>query len=127
MNWNVSYGERSGGGNLPEFHVPGAEHVEMSDEELYETIVNFAEESFGAISDERIQGIRFREQDPKYEGTYDVNIGDVFPITGEPVEAILYDESRDLYLVCTPTRGVATGIPVLVGSNKVLEVRRFDE
>ena len=116
------------GSEVSEFHVPGAEHSEMSDEELYDNIVEFAERSFGEIADDRIQGIRFREQNPKYEkDVFDVDVGDVFPITGELIEAILYDESRDLYLICTPTRGVAKGIPFLVGSNKVLTVRRFGE
>lgn len=109
------------------FHVPGAEEIDMRDEELYESIVKFAEQSFGEISDERIEGIRYREPDPKYDKeSYDVNVGDVFPITGETIEAILYDESRDLYLICTPTRGVAHGIPILVGNNKVKIVRHFD-
>jgi len=112
---------------MGEFRVPGAEETDMTDEELYEAIINFAEQSFGTISDERIEGIRFREQDPKYEqDVIDVDVGDIFPITGEPIEAILYDESRDLYLVCTPTRGVAEGTPILVGHEKIREVRHFN-
>lgn len=61
------------------------------------------------------EGIQFREKDLKYEqDVIDVNVGDVFSITGEPVEAILYGESREFYLICTPTRGVAEGQPILV-------------
>jgi hypothetical protein len=112
---------------MGEFRVPGADETDMTDEELYEAIVKFAEQSFGDISEERIEGIKFREKDPKYEqDIIDVDVGDVFPITGEPVEAILYDESRDLYLVCTPTRGVAEGQPILVGNSKVRDIRHFD-
>lgn len=112
---------------MSEFRVPGAEETDMTDEELYEAIVKFAEQSFGPLSDARIEGIRYHERDPKYEqDVIDVDVGDVFPITGEPVEAILYDESRDLYLVCTPTRGVAEGNPILVGNDKIRDVRHFD-
>jgi hypothetical protein len=112
---------------MGEFRVPGANKTDATDEELYEAIVKFAEQSFGEISEERIEGIRFRERDPKYEqDIIDVDVGDVFPISGEPVEAILFDESRDLYLVCTPTRGVAGGAPILVGSNKIQDIRYFD-
>lgn len=112
---------------MGEFRVPGSEETDMTHEELYEAIVKFAEQSFGPISDKRIEGIQFREPDPKYsQDVIDVNVGDTFPITCEPVEAILYDESRDLYLVCTPTRGVAGGNPILVGNEKIKEVRQFD-
>lgn len=66
----------------------------MSEEELYEAIVKFAASEFGTISDERIEGIRYCESDPKYDqDIYDVNVGDTFPITGEPVEAILHNKS----------------------------------
>ncbi|WP_207588515.1 hypothetical protein [Halomontanus rarus] len=113
---------------MGKFRVPGAKDTSMTNEELYEAIVKFAEDqSFGPISPDRIEGIRYREDDPKYkQDVIDVDVGDVFPITGEPVEAILYDRSRDLYLICTPTRGVAEGIPILVGNNKVSQVRHFD-
>lgn len=111
---------------MGKFRVPGAEEIDMTDEELYEAIVKFTEESFGEISDERIEGIQFREKDPKYEQEIiDVDVGEVFPITGEPIETILYDESRELYLICTPTRGVAEGTPILVGDSKVRDVRYF--
>lgn len=99
----------------------------MTDEELYEAIIKFTKRSFDDLSDERIEGIQFREKNPKYEqDIIDVDVGEVFPITGEPIEAILYDESRELYLICTPTRGVAEGKPILVGDGKAQDVRYFD-
>lgn len=113
---------------MGEFRVPGAEGINTTDEELYQSIVKFAEsQSFGPISDDRIEGIRYRESDPKYDhDVIDVDVGDVFPITSEQIEAILYDKSKDLYLICTPNRGVARGNPILVGDSKVRDVRHFD-
>lgn len=113
---------------MTDFYVPGAEGIETTDEELYESIVKFAEQSHGArVSDERIQGIHYREPDPKYKkDMYDIEVGDIHPITGERIEAILFDEPRGCYLICTPNRGVAGGMPILVGDDEVLNVEYFD-
>ena len=112
---------------MTEVHVPGADGLETTDEELYEAIVQFAEESQGAkVSDDRIQGIRYREPDPKYEkDMYEIEVGEHHPINNEMIEAILLDELRDCYLVCTPNRGVARGMPILVGDEKIIDIKQF--
>lgn len=112
---------------MNDFHVPGAEEMEMTHEEVYEAIVQFAEESHGAeVSDDRIKGICYRVSDPEDDkDLYDIKVGDVHPIKDESVEAILRDELRDCYLVCTPTRGVTEGRPILVDDERILSVTYF--
>lgn len=41
------------------------------------------------------------------------------------VVAILFDQTRSLYLVCTPYRGVISGSPILVGEHEVRAVSDF--
>ena len=110
---------------MGDFHVPGAEDTDMTDEELYESIVKFYEDQNGNVSDRRIEGIRFYDDHPSQDREIDVNVGETFPLNGETVEAILHDPNRGLYLVCTPTRGVANGMPFLVGTDETREVREF--
>lgn len=113
---------------MTDFYVPGAEGIETTDEDLYESIVKALEESQGAkVSDDRIQGVRYRDPHPKHEkDEFDIEVGDIHPVTGDKVEAILFDESRGCYLICSPSRGVAGGVPILVGDDRVQDVEYFD-
>ena len=51
-------------------------------------------------------------------------VGKPDPDTGEIIFAIL---ESDPYLVCTPNRGVARGMPLLVGVSEVRSIIEFDE
>lgn len=42
------------------------------------------------------------------------------------VVAILFDQKRSLYLVCTPYRGVIKGSPIMVGEHDVKAAVDFD-
>jgi hypothetical protein len=55
--------------------------------------------------------------------TLTAEVGQAEPLTGEPVLVIL---DSNPYLVCTPSRGVTRGTPVLVGRHAVLDAVNFD-
>ena len=100
--------------------------MDMDEDELYEAIVKFYEDQNGHVRDEKIEGIRFYDDHPSQDREIDVDVGDTFPLNGEVVQAILHDDQRGLYLVCTVSRGVAQGMPFLIGSDEVRDIRHFD-
>jgi hypothetical protein len=59
--------------------------------------------------------------------SYYAEVGKEHALNGETVIAILYEEMRKLYHVCTPNRGVARGMSILVGSHEVEQVVDFDK
>lgn len=112
---------------MSEFHVPASEQFEMDDEEVYEGIVNFAEDNFESIADERIEGIRFAEHSDEFPADeLDLDVGELVPMTGERIEAILHEDAEDRYLICTPSRGVREGLPIVIESEDAKEIRHFD-
>jgi hypothetical protein len=50
-------------------------------------------------------------------------VGEPEEVTGEPVIAIL---QSNCLLICTPSRGVFRGMPILVGEDEVSYVEEFD-
>lgn len=56
---------------------------------------------------------------------YDAVVGNATNFNGELVIAIVYDQSRDLYHVCTPTRGVVRGDSIQVGGSTVTASSKF--
>lgn len=113
---------------MTEFFVPIAEKMDETDEELLEAITMFLEDqSFGPFSEERIAGIVYMDTESRFDfDEVEASVGDMLSTTGERVEAILYDEDGDQYLLCTPNRGVAEGHPIVVDSDDVEEVFYFD-
>lgn len=113
---------------MTEFFVPIAEEMDETDEELLEAITMFLEDqSFGPFSEDRIESIEYMDPESRFDfDEVEANVGDMLRTTGERVEAILYDEDRDEYLICTPNRGVTEGLPVVVDEDKVEEVFYFD-
>lgn len=113
---------------MSEFFVPIAEEMDETDEELFEAITMFMEDqSFGPFSEDRIAGIVYMDPESRFDfDEVEANVGDMLKTTGERVEAILYDEGRDQYLICTPNRGVAEGQPIVVDEDQIEEVFYFD-
>lgn len=58
---------------------------------------------------------------------YDAVVGNTTNFNGELVIAIVCDKSRDLFHVCTPTRGVVRGGAILVGGSTVSASSKFDD
>jgi hypothetical protein len=57
--------------------------------------------------------------------SYNAIVGNTTNFNGELVIAIVYDQSSDLYHVCTPTRGVVRGCSILVGGSTVSASSKF--
>ena len=110
---------------MGDFHVPAAEDSDATDEELYDSIVSSYEDP-DYIDDMRIEGIRFYDDHPTQDREIDVDVGETYPLNNEQVEAILHDDQRGLYLVCTASRGVNGGMPFLIGSDETREIREFE-
>jgi len=108
---------------MVEFFVPETENREKS-EEVWEATVKFVEDQRGQVDkDRRIYSIKYKDGSESYE----VAIGDIVPQTGEPAFVILESETHDMHLICTPTRAVAEGTPIMIGNHNVINTEYFDE
>lgn len=106
---------------MSEFFLPPYEPGDPAGEKALDGIIRWAEETTGWQVD---RDVRIARLDYAHEGKMGViEVGGSEPRTGEPVIAIL---ASDTYLVCTPSRGVLRGEPVLVGRDEVLQVVTFD-
>ncbi len=74
------------------------------------------------LSERKIHCLQYRHNGKQYCA----RVGKAHAANREIVLAILYDPRRDLYLVCTPTRGAWSGSPLLVGGSSVTAVVEFD-
>ena len=91
-------------------------------EEIYQGIKALAVgEIGGEISDQRVFRITY-SVGKQYQSA---EVDQPEPITGERVIAIL--EHAEMYLVCTRSKGVVRGIPLLVGKYEVKAITLFDE
>ena len=84
------------------------EHVSVGNAELF--------------SDRRVFELKYVHDGNSHQA----KVGEDATLNGEVVIAILYDETRRLYHVCTPNRGVVRGNSIMVGANSVRYVEDFD-
>lgn len=107
---------------MTEFFIPNADDPAKA-EDIFASVRKFNEEEMGATLDER----RFYQLDYTHDGTHYVDtVGKPQQRNGEIVVCILLDTKRSCYFVCTPNRGVARGMPILVGSREINSVQEFD-
>jgi hypothetical protein len=84
-------------------------------ESVYEGIRKFNIEQMGAsLSARRIYSVRGTHESKRFTAT----VGQTFERLREPVIAILFDDSRKCYLICTPTRGVLRESSLSVGQRR---------
>src|SRR5688572_4825773 len=104
------------------FFIPVAKDKEQ-ERNVYEGIRKFLSEELGAVfSDRKVFSLKYRHDGKDYYA----EVGKVHPLNGEHVIAILYEELRRLYHVCTPNRGVLRGMSILVGLHEVEAAIDFD-
>ena len=104
------------------FYIPNAEDEEQA-MQIYDGIRKFLSEQLGAdFSNRRVFRLCYRHEGKDYEA----EVGRRISLNGELVIAILYEDLRRLYHVCTPNRGVLRGISILVGVNEVVEAQDFE-
>lgn len=104
------------------FFIPAADSVEQ-EEQAYNGIKAFLGKELGAeFSDRRVYLLRWRHDGKEHVA----EVGKTTKFNGELVIAILYVPLCELYLVCTPNRGVRRGMSILVGGYSVNEFVDFD-
>lgn len=93
---------------MPPFFVPGTEGLDAA-EEAWQATKWFVEEQIGLeVSDRRIFHVAYRHNEQDFEA----QVGEVEPRTGEVCVVILESAS---FLVCTESRGLGRGDPILIG------------
>jgi len=107
------------------FFIPHAKDKE-EEHKVYDAIRKFARDQLKwNITDRRIFSIRYTHDGKGYYA----EVGRTEQVEGEEVIAILESGYSDVivYLICTPNRGVARGMPILVGENETYSIADFDE
>jgi len=105
------------------FFIPLAEDKDQ-EARVYESIKKFLKDELGTVaSGRKVFSLHYKHNGKNYMA----EVGKDEEPDGELVIAILYEEQRNLYHVCTPNRGVARGMSILVGAHDVLSVTDFDE
>ena len=98
--------------------IPPAEGEELSAQAQVD-IRQFLTKELSAQLDERqVRSLRYDQNRSGYQAV----VGRTHALNGERVLAIFYERRRDLYHVCTPSRGAVGGTPILVGGWSVAEV-----
>ena len=98
------------------FFIPAAKDENQKQavyQAIKKSVTSFAP---GIISARKIFSLSYMHDGTKYH----VEVGKPAKPNGELVLAILYDETRDLYHVCTPHQSI------MCGANDVLSVLDFD-
>jgi hypothetical protein len=104
--------------HLVEFFVPQTSTPEQA-EKVWEATRKFAAETMDReIGTRRIFRLEYRHDGDDLVA----EVGQPEPLTGEPVLVIL---EADPYLICTPSRGVARGIPILAGAKSISRIVDF--
>jgi hypothetical protein len=105
------------------FFIPDAKD-DAEAEGVYEGIRKFHTEQMGAsLSARRIYSVNGTHDGKRFTAS----VGRTFERLGEMVIAILLDDSRKCYLICTPNRGVLRDMPYLSGSNEVDYAEDFEK
>lgn len=100
------------------FFVPHTIDNERA-EDAYNNIVKRNDNYLGKILEKRIYSITYKHNGKKYHSC----VGEMHEIINEPILAIL---ESNIFLVCTPNRGVFRGEPILVGHDEIISVEEFD-
>jgi hypothetical protein len=104
-----------------EFFIPNLKDKPEKAEELLKAIRDFAKDNFQwKITNRRIYQIHYLQDGKPIKDV----VGQISDVNHELVMAIL--ESGPVYLVCTPSRGVYKGIPIMVGNHEVAFVEDFE-
>lgn len=104
------------------FFIPHAKN-KNEEQSVYESIKKFLSEELGAkFSNRRIFSIGYLHNGKDYYA----EVGKVNTFNDETVIAILYEDQRRLYHICTPNSGVLRDMSIFVGYNEIRDVVDFD-
>jgi len=104
------------------FFIPTVKDKAKEDQ-VYMRIKKLLKNELGAFTSER----RIFKLAHRYKGKeYIAEVGKIHPLNREPVIAIIYEGNRKIYYICTPTRGVIRGMPILCGGDHVISFEDFE-
>lgn len=101
------------------FFVPASSNDEHA-EHVYNLLKESVTDQVNTILNARIREICFWHNGKKITES----VGEISPSNGETVVAIF--DAGNLYLVCTYSRGVASGGPLLAGKHHIIYAEPFD-
>lgn len=105
---------------MPKFFIPFAENPEIA-EQVYGSVRAYLAKVAFAPTDRKIYSVHYRHNGRPYVST----VGKTEAGEGEEVIAIFETfNPGPLYMICTPSRGVVRGDPILAGD--VQQVIDFD-
>jgi hypothetical protein len=96
---------------------------EKEAQEGYEAIIKFLKIQGIQPTNRKVYKLTFKHDGKPFEAM----VGEANYLNREPVLAIFYENTRSLYYVCTPNRGVLGGMPILVGEHDVQTVEDFED
>lgn len=107
---------------MPEFFIPDAKNRDQ-EKLVLNSVIDFVSEEFDAkVDSQRIYKLKYVHDGRELIA----EVGKQHKYNNEPIIVILHDELKNLYLVCTPHRGVIGGIPIMVGETEVKNKILFD-
>ena len=107
------------------FFIPFAED-EAEAEAIYADIRRFVIKMTHAnLSEKRFGGLLIHEDYANAE-RQEIRVGMECFHNNELVIAILWDHKRQIYMVCTPSRGISQDRPIMFKKKMVLETYEFD-
>jgi hypothetical protein len=101
------------------FFLPKAADPEEAEKD-YQAIRLFVEEHCGPLSGARYRSVTFNHEGKLYVAT----VGEIEPLARDLVVAIFRQAEGSLFYLCTPSRGVIRGGPLLAGD--VVQFEEFD-
>jgi hypothetical protein len=105
------------------FFVPFAENKEQ-ETKFYQSIKNFVSKTMEVAEFSKMR-IRFLWSNNQHKNIK-IEVGKYIDINGEIVIAILYEPSRHIYHICTPSRGVVRGRSFIIQESSVIEIGFYD-
>ena len=104
------------------FFIPNAESSEQ-EEVIYESLKKcIKRDNDVTLSGRKIYSIWFRHDGRDCLAV----VGEIDPIQSELILAIFFEPSRDVYHVCTASRGLLAGSTILVGGDEVYKFVDFN-
>jgi hypothetical protein len=102
------------------FFIPRAKGSE-EENKIYEATKTHVQKAMGNISSRKIFSIDYKHKDKLHHA----EVGKEEKVGNEIIIIIL--ESDTGYFVCTPSRGVHKGLPILIGKGEVISITDFEE
>jgi hypothetical protein len=113
---------------MVQWFVPGFPDRQAASD-LIEAARKFAKDTIGWPSnDSRIYRMKYKHNGKEYDLEVGKNCVEVIHPGEEPrTEILMCILESTTYLICTETRGVLSGVPILVGRDEVVHIEYFDE